>query len=361
MAGGTADTTIANAAVSDSFSTVSYSNNDGTALWSGSWVDADGNPSSGNITIGGGQLVLATFVGTEGVYREVDLSGASSATLSFNFDNQLGLLLGTAYLQISSNGGASYTTVATFDSLNTGTGTYSADITPYLAANTRIQFVMDGLLLGGSFSVDNVQIAYVVPLSGGMTAFSSAIASSSIVVAPVNDAPAGADNTVSTLEDTAYVFTAGDFGFADVDGNGFSAVRVTTLPGAGTLANNGVAVSAGQFVSAADIAAGLLVFTPAADASGSGYASFTFQVQDDGGTANGGVDLDPTARTMTVDVAPVNDAPAGGNNTVSTLEDTAYVFTVGDFGFADADGNGFGAVRITFTSRIVTASPALMT
>ena len=55
-----------------------------------------------------------------------------------------------------------------------------------------------------------------------------------------------------------------------------------------------MAVTAGQFVSVADITAGKLMFTPAANANGAGYASFTFQVQDDGGTANGGVDLDPT-------------------------------------------------------------------
>ena len=66
-----------------------------------------------------------------------------------------------------------------------------------------------------------------------------------------------------------------------------------------------------------------------------GYASFTFQVQDDGGTANGGVDLDPSANTMTVDVTSVNDAPAGTDKTVTTLEDTAYTFTAADFGFSD--------------------------
>ena len=31
----------------------------------------------------------------------------------------------------------------------------------------------------------------------------------------VNDAPAGTDTTVTTLEDTAHVFSAGDFGFTD--------------------------------------------------------------------------------------------------------------------------------------------------
>ncbi|NCA83152.1 MAG: hypothetical protein EOM72_10485 [Opitutae bacterium] len=45
-----------------------------------------------------------------------------------------------------------------------------------------------------------------------------------------------------------------------------------------------------------------LTFTPAADGHGSPYASFTFQVQDNGGTADGGVDLDPTPKTMTLDV-----------------------------------------------------------
>ena len=46
-------------------------------------------------------------------------------------------------------------------------------------------------------------------------------------------------------------------------------------------------------MSVADISAGKLKFTPAANANGAGYASFTFQVQDDGGTANGGVDPTP--------------------------------------------------------------------
>src|SRR5262249_56611301 len=147
-------------------------------------------------------------------------------------------------------------------------------------------------------------------------------------------------------EDSSYVFAAADFGFSDTDGNAFLAVKVSSLPAAGTLTDNGVAVSAGQFVSAADIASGLLRFTPAPNGSGAGYASFTFQVQDDGGTANGGADLDPIARTMTVNVTAVNDAPTGANNTVTALEDGAHVFTAADFGFTDADGNALAGVKI---------------
>ncbi len=174
-----------------------------------------------------------------------------------------------------------------------------------------------------------------------------------IDVTSVNDAPAGADNTVTTLEDTAYTFTAADFGFSDVSdspANTLLAVTITTLPGAGSLTNNGVAVTAGQSITLADITAGRLVFTPVANANGAGYASFTFQVQDTGGTANGGVDLDPTANTMTIDVTSVNDAPAGADNTVTTLEDTAYTFTAADFGFSDVSdspANTLLAVTIT--------------
>jgi Ca2+-binding RTX toxin-like protein len=170
-----------------------------------------------------------------------------------------------------------------------------------------------------------------------------------IDIAGVNAAPAGTDATVATNEDTARTFTAADFGFSDpVENNAFNAVKITTLPGAGSLTNNNVAVNAGDFVSIAAINAGLLKFTPAANASGAGSASFTFQVQDNGGTANGGVDLDPTPNTITVDVIAVNDAPAGADNTVVTNQNTAFTFTAADFGFTDPlDSNALGAVRIT--------------
>ncbi len=68
---------------------------------------------------------------------------------------------------------------------------------------------------------------------------------------------------------------------------------------------------------------GSLVYRPAADASGAGYASFTFQVVDDGGTASGGVDTDPTPNRITFTVTPVNDAPTGVNDTGLTAEGRA--------------------------------------
>ncbi|MEZ5902945.1 MAG: hypothetical protein R3D88_06520 [Alphaproteobacteria bacterium] len=90
-------------------------------------------------------------------------------------------------------------------------------------------------------------------------------------------------------------------------------VIITTLPTNGVLELSGVAVTAGQEILAANIPN--LVFTPAANEFGNNYDNFTFQVRDDGGTTNGGVDLDATPNVMTLDVTEVNDAPDGADIT----------------------------------------------
>ncbi len=189
-------------------------------------------------------------------------------------------------------------------------------------------------------------------VNGGSTAFSATTATATITVNFVNKAPSGASNTVTTPEDTAYKFKAADFGFSDpnVPAQTFKAVEVTTLPAAGKLTDNGVAVSAGQFIPIADINAGKFVFTPTTTDYGSPFTSFTFQVQNSGGTANSGVDTDPIPKTMTIDVTFVNHAPTGANNTVATAENNPYTFQVSDFGFSDPNdnpANNFLAVEIT--------------
>src|SRR5204862_6064155 len=73
-------------------------------------------------------------------------------------------------------------------------------------------------------------------------------------VTSVNDAPSGANNTVSLLEDGVYTVAAADFGFSDVaDGNALQAVKITTLPANGRPDERRVGDAAGQQVSAADI------------------------------------------------------------------------------------------------------------
>ncbi|MGK8836306.1 retention module-containing protein [Achromobacter xylosoxidans] len=103
-----------------------------------------------------------------------------------------------------------------------------------------------------------------------------------------NDAPVAADNATSVDAGSSHTFTAAEFNFNDgAEGNQLDSVIITRLPTDGTLTLNGQAVSVNTVVSAADIAAGKLVYTPSASGQDT---SFGFQVRDDGGTANGGKD-----------------------------------------------------------------------
>jgi VCBS repeat-containing protein len=154
--------------------------------------------------------------------------------------------------------------------------------------------------------------------SGGVDNFSQPF---TVKITPVNDAPSGTDNTITTLEDSPVTLAVSAFGFSDPDdvpanddtpADLFAAVKITSLPTAGTLKLDGVAVQAGQLVTVNDINANKLAFYPAANGNGTGYATFAFQVQDNGGTEHGGIDLEPPeqAHTITLNVTAVNDPPS---------------------------------------------------
>ena len=95
-----------------------------------------------------------------------------------------------------------------------------------------------------------------------------------------NNAPTVVDSTVSTNKDVPYVFSAVDFGYNDTDGDPIDKAQITSLPTVGSLKLNGVAVILNQEITKADIDAGLLTFTPVADANGIGYDNFEYRVHD---------------------------------------------------------------------------------
>jgi hypothetical protein len=166
----------------------------------------------------------------------------------------------------------------------------------------------------------------------------------------------GQDVVVMTLEDTLYVVKTSDFGFRDTNdapSDQFAAVKITSLPLVGSLTNDGKAVSAGQLISVADIDGSKLQFMPASNGNGIAYASFTFQVQDNGSTVDGGVNLDPTPNTVTINVTPVNDPPSGVDKYLvlpPLCGSVTYRLTLADFAFTDPNDNPpnqLAAVRIT--------------
>lgn len=157
--------------VRDQFGANLYTNNNGTMNWDTNWVETDsggggsGGATGGAIQVTGGQLRIQDDVGgTPDIYRQADLLGTpglnmSMAFLTFDYTTSGNLEDGDVVsVQISGNGGSSYTTLETF--INDTSGSRSYDITGFIANNTRVRFLTGGGLTGSEFFfVDNVQIS----------------------------------------------------------------------------------------------------------------------------------------------------------------------------------------------------------
>ena len=149
------------------------------------------------------------------------------------------------------------------------------------------------------------------------------------VTVTVNTPPTASHSSITTKEDEAYAFAAGDFNFVDDNAaDTLASVTVVALPAAGKLTLDDVDVEVGQEVEADDI--GLLEFTPAEHANGSPYTTFTFNVSD-------GMDESALTYTMTVNVTAVND-DATGKPTISGTAKVGRELTASTTGIDDADG-----------------------
>jgi VCBS repeat-containing protein len=144
----------------------------------------------------------------------------------------------------------------------------------------------------------------------------SDVATVTINVCPVNDAPAAADDSFSTDEDTALSIAAPGVltNDSDVDGDPLSAVLVAG-PTNGTLTLN---------------ADGSFEYMPNADFSGSD--SFTYKVSD--GSSESG------EATVAITVNPVNDGPTAADDAFSTDEDTELVIAAPGVLGNDTDPEG---------------------
>ncbi|HEY9421638.1 MAG TPA: hypothetical protein VIW92_09500, partial [Thermoanaerobaculia bacterium] len=145
----------------DQFGTVAYNNNDGLMAWDTDWIETndDNNVSNGQIRVTGGELRIGDNGGAVSIIeREANLSGASSATLSFSA-RTTGVESGDQMaVEISSNGGGSWVNLATFTGTVTASS-FSYNISAYATASTRVRFIQVGGYGNNDFLfVDNVQM-----------------------------------------------------------------------------------------------------------------------------------------------------------------------------------------------------------
>ncbi|HWA38587.1 MAG TPA: DUF4347 domain-containing protein, partial [Burkholderiales bacterium] len=463
----------ANETASDTLAGVSYAGASGGAVpWSSDWVENDPEGAAQSASEGDVQIVDTPVAGTNyairltdtgnndggtaasrgSISRAIDLSRHINASLSFALSSSGNLDNADDYVvEVSSDGGNSFVTLATYE--NDVTGTQTVSLSGYESANTVIRFRLAANFDSNEFLyIDNVtvtaepsghattytengaavaiadtdtivtddgtninravitisnaqagdQLTIAGALPGGITLDASSTSTtlvligssskanyqtaieairfsntgddpgsvarlvevsvrdttnvwsntavSTIDVVPVNDAPTGTDATVTTSEDTPHVFAAANFGFSDVDSaDTLGAVRIDSLPAAGALqydttgSGNWTAVSSGQVISAADIGANRLRFTPAANANGASYASFTFSVRD-------GSTFDAAPNTITVDVAPVNDAPVlATGSTLNYTENGAATAVNTSITVSDPDNATLSGATVSIT------------
>jgi Ca2+-binding RTX toxin-like protein len=155
--------------------TASYTDNNGTLSFSGGWTEGGGetptSPTAGDININGGRLRFQGDGGIDGgefISRAANLTGYTSATLSFNWEGDD--LDGGENVQVQAwNGSAWENLGGTLG--GDGTGTFSMALTAaQIGSHTQIRFLANGSFDGGeNFFVDNVTItaSAVETLNGG--------------------------------------------------------------------------------------------------------------------------------------------------------------------------------------------------
>jgi serine protease AprX len=162
--------------VLDEFNTNSYNEDDGTATWSGHWVESDNNSvSNGAIRVTAnsshclavGCMKLKTDYGSgQDVYRAADLSGASSATLSYYYEH--GLEPGDEIIvEVSSDGGSSYTQLASYTSTSSEPASENLDISAFISSDFRVRIRIAHSSDDGAMWLDNIQVEYASVDDGG--------------------------------------------------------------------------------------------------------------------------------------------------------------------------------------------------
>lgn len=150
----------------DQFGVAAYNNSNGSLNWSGqSWTEVgdDGNPATGTTLITGGVLRFnRNSAQGNAIWRKVgDLSSHASVTLSFTLDgNRIDGASDAIAVEVSGNGGGSWTTLQQFNSDPNG-DLQSYDVTAY-KADLAVRFIMVGSGLTGNnerWDIDNVDIA----------------------------------------------------------------------------------------------------------------------------------------------------------------------------------------------------------
>ena len=206
------------------------------------------------------------------------------------------------------------------------------------SADTRFEVVGSGkvytlrIKAGQTFDFDETPAAdntLTVTVAGpdGPFTFTGTIVDDPAIDPPTapNNAPTATPPAAVTVDEAATKeITAAMLGYADSENDALVKITITAIPTSGKLQLNGVDVTDGTDVTAAQLAANNLVYIPASGLKANADGSFSF-------TVNDGTD-DSAAATLTVTVTADDDAPvfavtdvtgdADGDTTATTFDIT---------------------------------------
>ncbi|MGB6153519.1 MAG: Calx-beta domain-containing protein [Pricia sp.] len=148
----------------DTFSNVSYSNQDGNSNFSSDWIEGrdDNNPSGGAIRVLGNRLRFRDL-DDRFIYRRAPLAGASSATLTFDYD-ATGRGDENLLVYIWNPGANTFNLIFDLNTSDSGSRSYNLTAAE-IASNPRILFFRGDTDWNGgeSIFIDNVQFSATFP------------------------------------------------------------------------------------------------------------------------------------------------------------------------------------------------------
>ena len=148
----------------DSFNAAAYNNSTGSQPWASDWIENgdDGSASSGNVYISGGALQMndnPNSGGQPNLERELNLNNFIDAFITLDLSTSGNLEDGDRFdIYASADGGATYSILSSFS--NDFSGSYSYDLSSFMASNTRIRLRVENGYGGGTelVTIDNVSI-----------------------------------------------------------------------------------------------------------------------------------------------------------------------------------------------------------
>jgi uncharacterized repeat protein (TIGR01451 family) len=361
-----------------------YDGSNGALNWSGqAWTEIgeSNDPITGDVQVltDLGDYSIRIQNTGRGAWRLADLSGYTSAVLSFEYRrNSFDTANDYVRIEVSSDGGGAWVELDRLMGPATDSGyrTLKYDISGYIAANTAVRFVSSGMDTSDQLYIDNVQIsAYQMgagvagdpptllsgatlnpgqrmtvtfavtvnyPAAAGSLITNTASATSAQVSAPVessvvstvaNVAPQAVDDDDATDEDTLLSGGAPGVLGNDSDLNG-DPLTVTAYDASSA---NGASVTVNPD--------GSFSFDPTAAATLQALAvgetlvdSFTYTIDDGNG--------ETAAATVNITVSGVNDPPVAADDSGATDEDTALTVAAPGVLSNDADADASDTLTV---------------